>query len=169
FGSGDGAFAYGQSGYGSINIRGAEGNRIAIELDDIRQPPQYVSTSFDMGADGGSGGVGRDYFDPAMFEMIEVLKGGASALYGSDAMGGVVSFRTPDPVTFLARGDAGGLIRVQYFSVNESFASQIGGALRQGDTSVMFLYAGRDGAETSNNGDDPPNPAEFTSHAGLLK
>src|SRR5690606_35079670 len=57
----------------------------------------------------------------------------------------------------------------QYFSVNESFASQIGGALRQGDTSVMFLYAGRDGAETSNNGDDPPNPAEFTSHAGLLK
>src|SRR6478735_924666 len=65
FSSGDGAFGYGQSGYGSINIRGAEGNRIAIELDGIRQPPQYVSTSFDMGSGDGAGGIGRDYFDPA--------------------------------------------------------------------------------------------------------
>ncbi|NJM39188.1 MAG: TonB-dependent receptor plug domain-containing protein, partial [Akkermansiaceae bacterium] len=60
-GGADGAFAYGSSGYGGFNIRGAEGNRISIELDGIRQPPQYVSTSFDMGSDGGSGGTGRDY------------------------------------------------------------------------------------------------------------
>ncbi|GAA5483080.1 TonB-dependent hemoglobin/transferrin/lactoferrin family receptor [Haloferula sargassicola] len=169
FTSGDGAFAYGQSGYGSINIRGIEGNRIAIELDGIRQPPQYVSTSFDMGDSGGAGGVGRDYFDPSMFEMVEVLKGGASALYGSDALGGVVSFRTPDPDSFLHGGNAGGLLRTQYFSANQSFAAQAGGALRQGDTAVMLLYAGRWGEETENNGNLPPNPSDFRSLAALFK
>lgn len=169
FASGDGAFAYGQSGYGNINIRGAEGNRIAIELDGIRQPPQYVSTSFDQGSGDGAGGIGRDYFDPAMFDLVEVLKGGASALYGSDALGGVVSFSTPDPESLLKGKDHGGLLRTQYFSANESVAGQAGGAVRKGDTAVMLLYACRHGEETANNGDTPPNPADFTSHSALLK
>lgn len=169
FASGDGAFAYGQSGYGSINIRGAEGNRIAIELDGVRQPPQYVSTSFDMGSGDGAGGIGRDYFDPAMFDLVEVLKGGASALYGSDALGGVVAFSTPEPESMLKGKDYGGLLRTQYFSVNESIAGQVGGAVKKGNTSVMFLYAGRHGEETANNGAEPPNPMDFTSHSALLK
>ena len=169
FSSGDGAFAHGQSGYGSINIRGVEGNRVAIELDGIRQPPQYVSTSFDMGEGDGAGGVGRDYFDPAMFDLVEVLKGGASALYGSDALGGVVAFSTPDPESMLKGRGAGGLLRTQYFSVNESIAGQAGGAVKKGDTSVMLLYAGRHGEETANNGSEPPNPSDFTSHSALLK
>ncbi|WP_367874540.1 TonB-dependent hemoglobin/transferrin/lactoferrin family receptor [Luteolibacter sp. Populi] len=169
FSSGDGAFAYGQSGYGSINIRGAEGNRIAIELDGIRQPPQYVSTSFDLGSGDGAGGVGRDYFDPAMFDLVEVLKGGASALYGSDALGGVVAFSTPDPENILKGKNAGGLLRTQYFSANESIAGQVGGAFKKGNTSVMLLYAGRHGEETANNGYLPPNPLDSTSNSGLLK
>ena len=169
FSSGDGAFAYGQSGYGSINIRGAEGNRIAIELDGIRQPPQYVSTSFDMGSGDGAGGIGRDYFDPAMFDLVEVLKGGASALYGSDALGGVVAFSTPEPESMLKGRNYGGLLRTQYFSANESVAGQAGGAVKVGNTSVMLLYAGREGEETANNGYEPPNPSSFTSNSGLVK
>ncbi len=169
FSSGDGAFAYGQSGYGSINIRGMEGNRIAIELDGIRQAPQYVSTSFDMGSGDGAGGTGRDYFDPAMFEMIEVLKGGASALYGSDALGGVVSFRTPDPEHFLNGANAGGLTRGQYFSVNGSTAFQLGGAVKHGNTSFLLLAADRRGEETENNGNVPPNPSDFDSQSVLFK
>ncbi|WP_035612429.1 TonB-dependent hemoglobin/transferrin/lactoferrin family receptor [Haloferula sp. BvORR071] len=169
FASGDGAFAYGQSGYGSINIRGAEGNRVAIELDGIRQPPEYVSTSFDMGSGDGAGGIGRDYFDPAMFDLVEVLKGGTSALYGSDALGGVVTFRTPEPESLLKGHKVGGLARAQYFSVNESVAGQFGGAFKEGDTAVMLLYAGREGQETANNGVEPPNPTDFTSHSALLK
>lgn len=169
FGSGDGAFAYGQSGYASINIRGIEGNRIAMELDGVRQAPQYVSTSFDMGDNNGSGGVGRDYFDPAMFSVIEVLKGGASALYGSDALGGVVAFTTPEPKDFLKGQNGGGLLRTQYFSVNDSFAAQAGGAVRYGDTAVMLLGAWRDGHETENNGNVAPNPGSFDSWSLLLK
>lgn len=169
FASGDGAFGYGGTGYGGFNIRGTEGNRVAIELDGIRQPPQYVSTSFDMGGDDGAGGVGRDYFDPAMFELVEVLKGGGSALYGSDALGGVVSFRTPEPEDLIGEGNAGGFLRTQYFSVNESLAGQVGGAVRQGDASFLLLYSGREGEETANRGTLPPNPAEFTGNSILAK
>src|SRR5690606_11366259 len=82
---------------------------------------------------------------------------------------GVVSFRTPEPESFLKGNDAGGLLRAQYFSANDSFAGQSGGALKRGGTSVMFLYAGREGGETANNGDEAPNPADFHSHAALLK
>jgi hemoglobin/transferrin/lactoferrin receptor protein len=169
FASGDGAFAYGQSGFGSVNIRGIEGNRIALELDGIRQPPQYVSTSFDQGSSDGAGGIGRDYFDPAMFDLVEVLKGGASALYGSDALGGVVSFSTPEPESLLKGKNFAGLLRGQYFTVNEGIAAQVGGAARHGDTAVMLLYAGRETQETANNGREAPNPTESTSHSALLK
>lgn len=169
FASGDGAYAYGQSGYGSINIRGMEGNRITMELDGVRQPPQYVSTSFDMGSDDGAGGVGRDYFDPAMFEAVEVLKGGASALYGSDALGGVVSFTTPDPEHFLKGRGYGALLRSQYYSVNESHSLQAGGAVRKGDTAFMLMGSWREGHENGNNGNIAPNPADFDSLSLLFK
>ncbi|NJR42287.1 MAG: TonB-dependent receptor plug domain-containing protein, partial [Akkermansiaceae bacterium] len=167
FSSGDGAFGYGGSGYSGFNIRGVEGNRIAIELDGIRQPPQYVSTSFDQGSDGGAGGVGRDYFDPAMFDLVEILKGGSSALYGSDAIGGVVSMQTLQAEDLLKERDYGGLVRTQHFSVNDGFAGQIGGAVRSGDFEFLLLYAGRTGHETKNNGSIPPNPVDFQSQAIL--
>ncbi|MFT4176264.1 MAG: TonB-dependent hemoglobin/transferrin/lactoferrin family receptor [Luteolibacter sp.] len=168
FASGDGAYAYAQSGYGSINIRGTEGNRIAIELDGVRQPPQYVSTSFDQ-SDEAPGGIGRDYYDPAMFEMVEILKGGASALYGSDAMGGVVSFSTPSPASLLGGKSYGGLLRSQYFDVNESYSFQGSGAFRIKDTSGLLLFVYREGEETKNNGKIAPNPVDFESEALLFK
>ena len=167
--SGDGAFGYGGSGYAGFNIRGAEGNRIAIELDGVRQPPQYVSTSFDQGADGGSGGVGRDYFDPAVFSLVEILKSGNSTLFGSDALGGAVHLQTLSAADLLQDKALGGLLSGQYFSVNDSTAGQLAGATRQGDFEALLLYSGRDGHETINNGKIPPNPVDFSSTALLSK
>ena len=51
--TGDGAVAYAATGSASFNIRGTEGNRVGVEVDGIRQPPEYVSTSFDAGAETG--------------------------------------------------------------------------------------------------------------------
>lgn len=169
FSSGDGAFGYGGSGYAGFNIRGVEGNRIAIELDGVRQPPQYVSTSFDQGSDGGSGGVGRDYFDPAVFSLVEILKTGNSTLFGSDALGGAVQLQTLSAADLLQDKNLGGLLSAQYFSVNDSAAAQLAGATRQGDFEAMLLYSGRDGHETINNGEIPPNPVDFSSTALLTK
>lgn len=167
--TGDGAVAYAASGSASFNIRGIEGNRVGVEVDGIRQPPEYVSTSFDAGAETGAGGMGRDYFDPAMFQLVEVLKGGASALYGSDALGGMVSMKTLSAEDLLGDDDWGGMLRTQYFSRNEGIAGQLGGAWKKGNFDFMLLYAGRDGEETENNGDIPPDPLQMQSSAWLAK
>ncbi|MDP0499029.1 MAG: TonB-dependent receptor [Verrucomicrobiota bacterium JB022] len=75
---------YRGGGFTNYRVRGVEGNRVLLTVDGIRMPPQF---NF-------SGGNGRDYFDPAVFDRVEVLKGSGSTLFGSDAMGGVVAFET---------------------------------------------------------------------------
>jgi len=167
--TGDGAVAYAATGSASFNIRGIEGNRVGVEVDGIRQPPEYVSTSFDAGAETGAGGMGRDYFDPSMFQLVEILKGGASALYGSDAMGGVISMKTLEPVDLLDGKEWGGLARTQYFSRNEGIAWQLGGAGASKNFDYMLMYAGREGNETDNNGFIPPDPMSMTSESWLGK
>ena len=79
-----------------INIRGLDANRVAIQLDGIRQPEDFVAQSF-LGA----GGPGRIYFDPAVLDQLEIFKSASSTLYGSDAMGGTVDGRTVDPQSVL--------------------------------------------------------------------
>jgi len=170
YGSADGTFGYGQTGYTGYNIRGIEGNRILMLVDGIRQPELFISTSFGQDSDT-AGGAGRDYYDPAMFETTEILKGSASALYGSDALGGVVSFRTPTPYDFFTHTekDYAGLLRLQYFGSNDSKAGQAFFAFRDDDFSFLLGFAGRNGEETQNNGTERPNPAEFDSQSYLLK
>jgi len=162
FGSPDNSFGYGQTGYTGFNIRGIEGNRINMLLDGIRQPEQYISTSFAQD-DGSSGGAGRDYYDPAIFFNTEIFKGSASSLYGSDALAGVVAFRTPVPDDFLEGDDDnfGGLLRTQQFTQNSSVATQGFFAFRKNQFSIMLGLAYRDGKESENNGDIKPNPIEF--------
>ena len=72
----------------NILIRGAEARHTILLIDGVRY---------------GSATLGRPVFDNIpldMIERIEVLKGPASALYGSDAVGGVVQI-------FLRKGDRG--------------------------------------------------------------
>ena len=167
--TGDGAVGYAASGASSFNIRGIEGNRISIEVDGIRQPPEYLSTSFDMGEETGSGGMGRDYFDPSMFQLVEVVKGGASALYSSDALGGAVSMKTLDPADLYGDKGWGGLARLQFFSRNDGLAWQLGGAHKVGPVEYLLVYAGRDTNETSNHGRTPPDPMTVESGSWLAK
>ena len=76
---------FGNQGF---NIRGIDGNRVLIQIDGIRTSDNYV-------------GRGRDFFNLETIERVEIVKGPASALYGSDAIGGVVSFITKDPEDYL--------------------------------------------------------------------
>ncbi|MCM1982914.1 TonB-dependent hemoglobin/transferrin/lactoferrin family receptor [Lyngbya confervoides] len=83
-------------GLTDFNIRGLERNRVLIQLDGIRVP-----TFFEFG----SSLLGRNYLDTEAVGSAEIIRGSASALYGSDALGGVVSFFTPNPSDFLDRTD----------------------------------------------------------------
>jgi hemoglobin/transferrin/lactoferrin receptor protein len=96
----------GRDNNAGFNIRGLDGNRVLLLTDGIRTPRSYVFSA---------NAFGRDYFDIGLIERIEILKGPASALYGSDGLAGLVNFITRDPSSFLRDGRSfGGSASVSY-------------------------------------------------------
>ena len=160
----------GRDGNAGFNIRGLEGNRVLIQVDGIRLPDAF---SF------GAQAVGRgDYVDLDILKSVEILRGPASALYGSDGLAGAVSFTTKDPEdffkgerSFALRGRAG------YSSADRSFAGGAAGALRLGDVSGLIAYTFRTGHETQTQGDNrspnatrtAANPQDIDTHSALAK
>ena len=68
----------------NVRLRGANTGQTLVMIDGIRvNDPTAASGDFDFAM-----------FAPSAIERIEVLKGPQSALYGSDAMGGVVNIVT---------------------------------------------------------------------------
>ena len=84
----------GREGNTGFNIRGMGSNRVLMLEDGIRIPHSYVYAG---------NAFGRDYVSLDMVERIEIVRGPASALYGSDGMGGLVNFVTLSPDSFLKR------------------------------------------------------------------
>ncbi|WP_144391958.1 TonB-dependent receptor plug domain-containing protein [Pleionea sediminis] len=72
----------------ALNLRGLGPGRTLILLDG-RRVADYPSPY-----DGSSNFVNLSQFPMAMIERVEVMAGGASAIYGSDAMAGVVNIIT---------------------------------------------------------------------------
>lgn len=71
----------------SINIRGLQDfGRVAVNVDGARQ--NYQRT--------GHNANGGFYLDPELIGGVEVIRGPTANIYGSGAIGGVVSFRTKD-------------------------------------------------------------------------
>lgn len=93
--------SYGRFGIGDVRIRGLGGNRVQLQIDGVD-----IADSFSIGS---FSNAGRDYVDPQLLERVEILRGAASALYGSDALGGVVQFRTRDPGSYLNANESWGL------------------------------------------------------------
>lgn len=158
----DGLVPYLAGGDSGINIRGLEGNRISINIDGVRQPEDFTARSFE-----GAGGPGRIYFDPATFSQVELFKSAASALYGSDALGGAVAGRTESALTLLGPDLQGFRFRdsVTYSSVNESLHNRVAMALGDGQAAASVVYSYRNGQERANNSFYPANPADFESNA----
>ncbi|WP_164173795.1 TonB-dependent receptor plug domain-containing protein, partial [Stenotrophomonas maltophilia] len=69
-------------------------NRVRVEVDGVRVP-DYPQTN------AGAGLYNRDQIDYDSLKRVEIIRGPASALYGSDAIGGVVTFVTKDPADYL--------------------------------------------------------------------
>ncbi len=151
-------------------IRGIGGNRVLIQVDGIRSPQ-----GFSFGAqDAGRGG----YTDVSLVKSVEILRGPASALYGSDGLAGAVSFTTSDPVDLVDAGENfGGFVRASYSSADEEFAETAAVAGLFGDVSAMLAYTRRDFAELKNRGTAGglgsqrtlPNPQDGQSNAVLGK
>ncbi|MEO0508977.1 MAG: TonB-dependent receptor [Verrucomicrobiota bacterium] len=173
FSAADPTVPYNSGGSGSYTIRGVGGNRVSIFIDGVRQP---LEVDFQVGGIA-INSTGRDYFDPAIFETVEIFKGTASSLYGSDALAGVVAFTTPSPSDFVEvdSGESFFGYRFQYSSASENFSNVVTGAFNQGPLSVMVIYARRDFEERENSADfvddylPEPNPVDGESDSILAR
>lgn len=160
----------GRDGDSGFNIRGLEGDRVLIQTDGVRIPDAFGF---------GPQAVGRgDYADLGLLKSVEILRGPASALYGSDGLAGAVSYITKDPDDFLRAGQAwGGQARGGYASEDDSWSEGIALAGRNGPWQAMVAYTRRDGHELDNMGSNDvantdrttPNPQDFSSNAALAK
>ncbi|MGB3455842.1 MAG: TonB-dependent receptor plug domain-containing protein, partial [Litorimonas sp.] len=102
------------------SIRGRGGENVLILLDGARQ--SFISAH-----------DGRFFLDPDLVKTAEVVKGPASSLYGSGAVGGVLAFETVDAADFLQDGEtAGARLRLGYQSVNEDLLGTLTAYTRQG-------------------------------------
>jgi hemoglobin/transferrin/lactoferrin receptor protein len=88
----------GRDGNAGFNIRGLEGNRVLILVDGVRVPDGYAFGAQNMGR--------GDYVDLDTLKSVEIVRGPASALYGSDGLAGSVSYFTKDPSDLLKDGKA---------------------------------------------------------------
>ena len=136
-------------GHAGINIRGIDGNRILMMVDGVRIPESY--------AGGGSNGAisGRDMVESDTLKQVDIVKGPYSALYGSDALGGVVNMVTLSPRDFVDAGKRG------YFGLKHGYRSRdrshgvtatVAGFHENAEGLLMLTR--RQGHETENMGND---------------
>ncbi|WP_281081225.1 TonB-dependent hemoglobin/transferrin/lactoferrin family receptor [Variovorax paradoxus] len=160
----------GRDNNAGFNIRGLDGNRVLLLTDGIRTPRSYVFSA---------NAFGRDYFDIGLIERIEILKGPASALYGSDGLAGLVNFITRDPSSFLRDGKRfGGSASVGYSGDDNGRRAGVTLAGKPNETLQWLLSAnlGRShelenrGSYNAPNADrTTPNPQRDRSGALLAK
>jgi hemoglobin/transferrin/lactoferrin receptor protein len=162
FSGADSYVSYKRGGFTNYRIRGVEGNRVLLNIDGIRQPAQVE----------GAGGNGRDYFDTGIFQRVEILKGSGSSLYGSDAMGGAVTFQTRSVEDELIDAERPWIVntRLEYKDVNEGFGSIIGTGVRLGPWYISLNNAARRKSETKNDkGKAEANPQNSKNNHLLAK
>ncbi|HTE39301.1 MAG TPA: TonB-dependent hemoglobin/transferrin/lactoferrin family receptor, partial [Steroidobacteraceae bacterium] len=137
-------------GLAGFNIRGIEGNRIATLIDGVRVSDGFAIGSFSEAR--------RNLVDLDMLKTVEIVRGPASALYGSDAIGGVVSFRTKDPIDFLNDGEPAHMrVRSTYRSDNEAWTVGWISAFGDEQLGAVLSYRRGDGEETENRGHNYPS------------
>jgi hemoglobin/transferrin/lactoferrin receptor protein len=156
-------------GLAGFNIRGIGGNRVQMLVDGVRIPDAYSLGTFQSAR--------RNMVDIDALKAVEIVRGAGSALYGSDAIGGVVSFVTKDPRDYLdlfAKSHYESL-KLQYGSASDHFLQTATLAGEGAGFEGLLLLTHGQGHETDNKGTDngtgrartKPNPQD-TRNLNLL-
>ena len=141
----------------NLNIRGMDKDRVLFQIDGIRLP-SYNYGSVDSSTTRTSNDNSAFYYtmNPGSFinfdtlKTVEIIKGPASALYGSDALGGVISFESLEADDLLLPSEDFKVeIPADYNSSNNGFSESIKIATRMSDkTSGLFIFTREDSFET---------------------
>lgn len=145
-----------------VTIRGIGGNRVALEIDGVPISQHFAIGNFSNAT--------RDFIDTGLIDRIEVLKGPASSLYGSDALGGVVVAQTPDAQRLVSAGTVGGDAGAVFHGRDDSLHWNARAAFVVDPVSVLVAASLRDGHLSEPAADMPaPDYRDYSRRAGLLK
>ena len=116
------------NGTATVDLRGLGSNRTLVLVDGTRVVPTSRNGTVDINS-----------IPTALIESVEVLTGGASAVYGSDAVAGVVNFKMRDDFEGVAV-DAGYEVTeegdAELFSTNLT----LGGNFADGRGNAVFSF-----------------------------
>lgn len=116
----------------TLTIRGLSSERILTTIDGARQ-------------DSSIGHLGRFFIEPDLLKRVDVLRGPASAIYGSGALGGVVTMTTREASDFLAPGQRfGARLKGGYQSVNNESSTSAALFGRASDWDFLGNFSYRD-------------------------
>ncbi|WIY54557.1 TonB-dependent hemoglobin/transferrin/lactoferrin family receptor [Devosia sp. YIM 151766] len=112
-----------------FNIRGMGGNRVQMTVDGSRVQERITDGS-------------RDFVDPFNMKAVEIVRGPNSVLWGADALGGTVAFRTKDPSDLLDGQDKPWAVEIKtsFDSFDTSWRKQITAAYDFGDVQVLGSF-----------------------------
>ncbi|WP_339543578.1 TonB-dependent receptor [Pseudomonas sp. RA_35y_Pfl2_P32] len=134
-----------RGGISGYNIRGIDGDRILTQVDGVEIPNGFFNGPYAK--------TQRNYVDPEIVKRVEILRGPASVLYGSNAIGGAVSYFTLDPDDIIKPGqDVGARLKTGYSSANDSWLKSATVAGRADQFDGLLHFSQRDGHETESYG-----------------
>ena len=118
-------------GIGKPVIRGLSSNRVLVYAQHVRLENQQFGDEHGLG------------MDDAGVESVEVIKGPASLLYGSDALGGVLYL---NPERFSVANSTKGDVNLNYFSNTSGLKANAG--FKTSSEKMKFLVRGSIGSHT---------------------
>lgn len=151
-------------GLDAFNVRGVQGNRVAVRVDGVPLPDAFTVGSFSN--------AGRDQVDPEFVQRLEILRGPASALYGSDALGGIVAFATRAPTDLIKGDGVAGEFRAGWSGRDAAWKASALGAWQGSVHGALLALGERRGEETQNqpeSGAPAANPADTHRRSALAK
>lgn len=156
------------SGTTGYNIRGMEGNRVAIEVDGIGLPPAETKPD---NSQANAFTTSRDTLEVELYQLVDIESGAtASGRSGTNGQAGRVRFVTKSPEDFLtANKDRFASYKLGYNGADRSWLHSFTGAARVGQVQALGMYVRRDGHEEKSKGSVPPNAKDWDSNAALAK
>ena len=160
----------GRAGNEGLNVRGLEGNQVMLLVDGVRAPQSYSFGAFASGR--------LDTLFTEALARVEVLRGPASAQFGSDGLAGALSLRTLEPADLLAPGQSrAGFVRAGLHAVDDGALATAALTGRHGGVSWLALASRRQAHELDNQGRDAsldsrrtaPNPLDLGHDGALAK
>jgi hemoglobin/transferrin/lactoferrin receptor protein len=153
-------------GWQGFSIRGLDGNRVSMEIDGIP-----LADAFSVGQ---FASAGRDQVELDAVQRVEILRGPASTLYGSDALAGVVAYRTRSPADLLALGEGDTHVSARIGGRDRDDGRHASSAIAmrgfEGRLQAMLFATRREGHETANRSDaHPANPLDLQRDGAMAK